>query len=213
MDSPCEVMASITPSVNPYPASLCCSCGTSFITAMPRVLLSSSTQGAGWRELGAVESKHTLETCLCNTGPSTGWEGKLVPFGLRILLRGMTEVCCKSLWRFGPENHLGWVTGKTSRLWAGTKTSVEQYKNYLNFFIIICHEEKENTSSKGNFTGMIALTQAAGSKGGASPGKCVWRHWQDTPGKIKTKNPSELSSITVVSIAAGDNKVPTLILQ
>lgn len=90
---------------------------------------------------------------------------------------------------------------------------MEQYKNYLNFFIIICHEEKDNTSSKGNFTGMIALTQAAGSKGSASTGKYVWRHWQDKPGKIKTKNPSELSSITVVSIAAGDNKVPTLILQ
>lgn len=32
-------------------------------------------------------------------------------------------------------------------------------------------------------------------------------------GKIKTKNPSELSGLTVDSIAADDNKVPTLILH
>lgn len=32
-------------------------------------------------------------------------------------------------------------------------------------------EEENSTSSKGNFTGVIALTRAAGSKGGASPGE------------------------------------------
>lgn len=78
---------------------------------------------------------------------------------------------------------------------------------------IIYHEEKENTSSKANFTGVIALTRAADNKGGASPGKCVWSHWQDMHEKIKTKIPSELSGITVDNIADDDNKVPTLILQ
>lgn len=38
-----------------------------------------------------MKSKHMPETCLYNMGPSTGQEGKLLPFGLRILLRGMTK--------------------------------------------------------------------------------------------------------------------------
>lgn len=56
-------------------------------------------------------------------------------------------------------------------------------------------EEKKkrqtNTLSKGNFTGMIVLTQAAGSKGGASPGGKMCkeplsgRAWEDKIWKFK----------------------------
>lgn len=80
---------------------------------MSRVLFSSSIQGAGWRELGAAKSKHMPEACLYNTGPSTGWEGKLVPFGLSILLRGMTKEFVAKLCEDFLQSHLGCATGKT----------------------------------------------------------------------------------------------------
>lgn len=138
---------------------------------MSWVLFSFSTQGAGWRELGAVKSKHMPEACLYNMASGTGWEGKLVPIGLCILLRGMTNEFVAKVCEDLLQSHLGWATGKTYRLWIETKISIQQYKNFFLWVIIVCHEAKKPTSSNGNFTGVIALTQAAGSKGGASLGE------------------------------------------
>lgn len=59
------------------------------------------------------KSKHMPEACLYNTGPSTGWEGKLVPFGLSILLRGMTKEFVAKLCEDFLQSHLGCATGKT----------------------------------------------------------------------------------------------------